>query len=74
MKNINILHQLNMINIFEHLGNITRNLNNPNRNYWEKDRVEWDKSAKAPGGGTYNEQQMYESIRQSDIKRLLKFG
>ena len=40
----------------------------------EQDKVEWDKSAKAPNGGTYNEQQMYESIRQSDIKRLLKFG
>ena len=63
-----------MINIFEKLNNITKNLNNPNKNYWEDNIVTWDKTAKAPIGEIYNEEQMYESIRQSDIKRLLKFG
>lgn len=62
-----------MINIFEKLNNITKNLNNPNKNYWEDNIVTWDKTAKAPTGEIYNEEQMYESIRQSDIKRLLKF-
>ena len=28
---------------------------------------------KLPNGETFNEQAMYESIRESDIKRLLKF-
>lgn len=63
-----------MINIFEKLNNITKNLNNPNKNYWEDNIVTWDKTAKAPNGEIYNEEQMYESIRQSDINRLLKFG
>ena len=63
-----------MINIFEKLNNITKNLNNPNKNYWEDNIVTWDKTSKTPNGETYNEEQMYESIRQSDIKRLLKFG
>ena len=63
-----------MINIFEKLSNITKNLNNPQKNYWEDNPVTWDQAAKAPNGETYSEEQMYESIRQSDIKRLLKFG
>ena len=63
-----------MINIFEKLNNITKNLNNPNKNYWEDNIVTWDKTAKAPNRETYNEAQMYESIHQSDLKRLLKFG
>jgi len=63
-----------MINIFEKLNNITKSLNNPTKNYWEQNTVQWNREAKAPNGETYNEQQMYESIRQSDIKRLLKFG
>ena len=63
-----------MINIFEKLSDLTKNLNNPNKKYWEQNKVEWDRNAKSPSGGTYSEQQMYESIRQSDIKRLLKFG
>lgn len=63
-----------MINIFEKLNDITKNLKNPNKNYWEDNVVTWDKAAKAPNGETYNEEQMYESIHQSDIKRLLKFG
>lgn len=63
-----------MINIFEKLHTLTESLNKPNKNYWENNDVAWDKQAKAPNGETFNEQVMYESIRQSDIKRLLKFG
>lgn len=63
-----------MINIFEKLQNITKSLNNNNRNYWETDKIEWNREAKMPNGETFNEKQMYESIRESDIKRLLKFG
>ncbi|MBQ3415884.1 MAG: hypothetical protein IJH39_11250 [Clostridia bacterium] len=63
-----------MINIFEKLHTLTESLNKPNKNYWENNDVAWDKQAKAPNGETFNEQAMYESIRQSDIKRLLKFG
>lgn len=63
-----------MINIFEKLHTLSESLNKPNKNYWENNEVTWDKMAKAPNGDTFNEQQMYESIRESDIKRLLKFG
>ena len=63
-----------MINIFEKLHTLTESLNKPDKNYWENNEVTWDKQAKAPNGETFNEQSMYESIRQSDIKRLLKFG
>lgn len=63
-----------MYNIFENSIKWLKNLNNPEKKYWENDVVEWDKSAKAPNGETYNEEAMYESIRQSDIKRLMKFG
>lgn len=63
-----------MINIFEKLHSLTESLNKPNKNYWENNDITWDKQAKAPNGETFNEQAMYESIRESDIKRLLKFG
>ena len=62
-----------MINLFEKLQSITKSLNNPNLNYWEKSNISWNREAKAPNGETFNEQQMYESIRESDVKRLLKF-
>ena len=63
-----------MVNIFEKLQNLTKTINNPNKNYWESEPIDWDKTAKSPDGNTFNEREMYESIRQSDIKRLLKFG
>lgn len=63
-----------MINIFKKLHTLTESLNKPNKNYWENNDITWDKQAKAPNGETFNEQAMYESIRESDIKRLLKFG
>lgn len=62
-----------MINLFSKLNNLTKNLNNPNKNYWEQNSISWNKEASAPGGETFNEETMYESIRESDIKRLLKF-
>ena len=58
-----------MINIFEKLHTLTESLNNPNKNYWDNNEVVWDKAAKAPNGDTFNEQQMYESIRESDMDR-----
>ena len=66
-----------MINIFERLSTWVDKLNNPTKNYWENDVVTWDKAARAPGkdkDATFNEQEMFEAIRQSDIKRLMKFG
>ena len=62
-----------MINLFEKLNNITKQLNNPNTNYWEKSSASWNREAKSPTGECFNEQAMYESIRESDIKRLLKY-
>lgn len=63
-----------MYNIFEQSIKWIKSLNNPEKKYWEDSVVEWDRAAKAPNGETYNEEAMMESIRQSDIKRLLKFG
>lgn len=62
-----------MINIFEKLSDLTKSLNSPIKNYWEINNIQWDKNAKSPDGGTYNEQLMYESIKQSDRNRLLKY-
>ena len=63
-----------MINIFEKLNKITESINNPNKNYWEENNIEWNREAKAPNGDTFNEEAMYEAIKESDRKRLLKFG
>ena len=49
-------------------------LNNPTKEYWEKDTIQWNKEAVAPDGSTYNEQELFEAIRESDRKRLLYFG
>ena len=63
-----------MVNIFEKLNKITESLNNPNKNYWETSTIEWDNNAKGPNDLMFDEKEMFESIRESDIKRLLKFG
>lgn len=63
-----------MFNLFEKLQSLTESLNKPVKNYWEDDSVSWDREAKAPNGETFDEKAMYESIRESDIKRLLKLG
>jgi hypothetical protein len=63
-----------MINIFENSIKLINKLKSSERNYWEDSSVEWDKAAKAPDGSTFNEEAMMESIRQSDINRLIKFG
>ena len=67
-----------MINLFEKLNTLAQSLSNPVKNYWETDVITWDKNAKAPDKDDkykiFDEEAMYESIRQSDIKRLLKFG
>ena len=62
-----------MVNIFEKLSKMTKSLNNENNNYWENDTISWDKEAKGPDGNSFNEKMLYESIRESDIKRLLKY-
>ena len=62
------------MNIFEKLNNIVERLNNPSRNYWESTHATWDREAKMPNNETFDEKQMYEQIRQSDINRLLRFG
>jgi hypothetical protein len=63
-----------MINIFEMSKRIIEKLNNPTKNYWEKDTIEWNREALAPDGSTYNEQELFEAIRESDKQRLLRYG
>ena len=63
-----------MINIFETSKRIIEKLNNPTKNYWEKNTIEWNREALAPDGSTYNEQELFEAIRESDRQRLLRYG
>ena len=62
-----------MYNIFESTKKIVEKLNNPNKNYWEDNDICWDRNAKAPDGNTYNEEELFEALKQSDKNRLLKF-
>ena len=62
-----------MYNIFESAKKIVQKLNNPNKNYWDTNIIEWDKSVKGPDGNTYNEEELYEALKQADKNRLLKF-
>ena len=62
-----------MVKLFEKLNKLTQTLNNPNTNYWETNSISWDREAKGPNDIVYDEKSLYESIRESDVKRLLKF-
>lgn len=62
-----------MYNIFEATKKIIEKLNNPTKNYWETDTIEWNREAQAPNGETFNEEEMYEALKQADKNRLLKF-
>ena len=66
-----------MINLFEMLKKHEKTLTEgfENKRWWETgDRNMFERNVIGPDGNYYDEEQIYESIKESDIKRLLKFG
>ena len=66
-----------MINLFETLKKREKILTEgfENKRWWEtQDNNAFEKNVIDPDGNYYDEEQLYESIKDSDKKRLLKFG
>ena len=66
-----------MINLFETLKNHEKVLTEgfENKRWWEtQDNDTFEINVIGPDGNYYDEEQLYESIKDSDKKRLLKFG
>jgi hypothetical protein len=66
-----------MINLFQLLKKHEKSLTEgfENKKYWEtKDNNQFERNAIGPDGNYYDQEQLYESIKESDRKRLLKFG
>ena len=66
-----------MINLFELLKKHEKTLTEgfENKRWGETgDRNMFEKNVIGPDGNYYDEEQIYESIKESDRKRLLKFG
>lgn len=46
-----------------------------NKRWWEtQDNNTFERNSIGPDGNNYDEEQLYESIKDSDRKRLIKFG
>ena len=66
-----------MINLFETLKKHEKVLTEgfENKRWWEtQDNNTFERNVIGPDGNYYDEEQLYESIKESDKKRLLKFG
>ena len=66
-----------MINLFEALKKHEKILTDgfENKRWWEtQDNNTFERNVVGPDGSYYDEEQLYESIKDSDRKRLLKFG
>ena len=66
-----------MINLFEALNKHEKTLTEgfENKKWWEtQDNNTFERNVIGPDGSYYDEEQLYESIKESDKKRLLKFG
>ena len=66
-----------MINLFEKLKKHETILTEgfENKRWWEtQDNNTFERNVIGPDGSYYDEEQLYESIKESDKKRLLKFG
>ena len=62
------------MNIFEKSKKLLESINNPNKNYWEENPVAWDTNVIGPDGQTYDEESLFEAIKETDRQRLIKFG
>lgn len=65
-----------MVNLFEMLKSQERSLTTgfENKKYWEDKTVQFNKNVLGPDGEYYDEEEIYESIKQADRARLIKFG
>ena len=66
-----------MINLFGMLKKNEKKLTEgfENKKWWEtQDNNAFEKNVIGADGNYYDEEQLYESIKESDRKRLLKFG
>ena len=67
-----------MINLFEMLKKHEKTLTEgwENKRWWETqdNNNTFERNVIGPDGNYYDEEQLYESIKESDKKRLLKFG
>lgn len=66
-----------MINLFEMLKKHEKTLTEgfENKRWWETgDNNMFNRNVIGPDGNYYDEEHIYESIKESDRKRLLKFG
>lgn len=63
-----------MYDIFKKSKEIIESLNKENKNYWESNDIQWNHEAVAMDGSIYDEQELLESIKESDRQRLLRFN
>lgn len=66
-----------MINLFEMLKKHEENLSKgfESKKYWEtKDNNMFERNIIGPDGSYYDQEQLYESIKESDRRRLIHFG
>ena len=66
-----------MINLFEILKKNEKKLTEgfENKKWWETQANNaFERNVIGPDGNYYDEEQLYESVKESDRKRLLKFG
>lgn len=65
---------MKFMNIFERSKKLIESISNPNKNYWEQNPATWDNNVLGPDGQQYDEETLFEAIKESDRKRLIKFG
>lgn len=63
-----------MYDIFKKSKEIIESLNKENKNYWESNDIKLNHEAVAMDGSIYDEQELLESIKESDRQRLLRFN
>lgn len=66
-----------MVNLFQLLKKQEKQLTEgfENKRWWEtKENNTFERNVIGPDGNYYDQEQLYESIKESDRKRLLKFS
>ena len=66
-----------MVNLFQLLKKQEKRLTEgfENKRWWEtQDNNTFETNVIGPDGNYYDQEQLYESIKESDRKRLIKFG
>jgi hypothetical protein len=66
-----------MINLFQLLKKHEKSLTEgfENKKYWEnREDNHFERNVIGPDGNYYDQEALYESIKESDRKRLIKFG